>query len=132
MSLDITFQKKFTFDDVINKTSITIVNKNKFWWMRKNNSIVLIKYYIPPNNNELITNNNNDNRIIWGITAYAWSKYHDVLDELVLTFQTKFITDLEEEMYIRDNTLDINKLFDAVTQNFGFVIEDGVIIKSNQ
>lgn len=121
MSLDITFKKKFTIQEVEDKTSIDIEYQNNNWWMRKNGSSVLIKSYS--------TEDNGKDNIIDGLTCYMGNTLSEIMDELVLVFQTKFITCEEEEMCYYDSSIDVNALYDEVTLRYGYEIVDGVITK---
>jgi len=155
MSLDITFQKEFTIEDVENKTSIAIEYKNNNWWMCKNNSVIMIKCYtqteedierfksdgfeiveedgktyaVKDGDKGLIRFDKGKKNIVDGLTRYGMNELSEIMDELVLTFQTKFITDEKEEMFWRDNTLDVDKMYDDVTKKFGYIIENGIISK---
>jgi len=155
MSLDITFQKEFTIEDVENKTPITIDYKNDNWWMCKNNSIIMIKCYtktkedverfksegfviveeygetyaVKDCDKRLIRFDKGKKNVVDGLTIYGRNELSEILDVLVLTFQTKFITDEEEEMFWRDNTLDVDMMFDDVTKKFGYKIENEIISK---
>lgn len=155
MSLDITFQKNFTIEDVEIKTSIIIEYKNNNWWMCKNDSAILIKCYtqteadierfkvdgfdiieengktyaLKDDHKRLIRFDKGKKNDVDGLTCYGMNNLSEIMNELVLTFQTKFITDEEEEMLWRDKTLDVDKMFDEVTTEFGYKIENGIISK---
>lgn len=155
MSLDITFQKEFTIQDVENKTSITIEYEKDNWWMRKNGSTILIKCYtqteadvesmksqgfeileengktyaVKDGHKGLIRYDKGKENVVDGLTRYGMNELSEIMDELVLTFQTKFITDEEEEMLWRDETLDVDKMYDEVTTKYGYKIENGIISK---
>lgn len=155
MSLDITFQKEFTIEDVENKTSITIEYKNNNWWMCKNDSVIMIKcytqtqedvdkfksdgfdiieengrnYVLKGGDKRLIRYDKGKENVVDGLTRYGMNELSEIMDELVLTFQTKFITDEEEEMLWRDETLDVDKMYDEVTTKYGYKIENGIISK---
>jgi len=155
MSLDITFQKEFTIEDVENKTSITIEYKNNNWWIRKNDSVIMIKcytqtqedvdkfksdgfdiieengrtYVLKDGDKRLIRYDKGKENVVDGLTRYGMNELSEIMDELVLTFQTKFITDDEEEMLWRDETLDVDKMYDEVTTKYGYKIENGIISK---
>lgn len=155
MSLDITFQKEFTIDDVENKTSITIEYKNNNWWMCKNDSVIMIKcytqtqedvdkfksdgfdiieengrtYVLKDGGKRLIRYDKGKENVVDGLTRYGMNELSEIMDELVLTFQTKFITDEEEEMLWRDETLNVDKMYDEVTTKYGYKIENGIISK---
>jgi len=156
MLLDIIFQKEFTIEDVENKTSITIEHKNNNWWMSKKDSVIMIKCYtqtqedmdrfksdgfeiveedgktfaIKDGVKGLIRFDKGKKNVVDGLTRSGMNELSEIMDELVLTFQTKFITDEEEEeMFWIDKTLDVNKTYDDVTKNFGYKIENGIISK---
>jgi hypothetical protein len=153
MSLEITFQKEFTIEDVENKTSIQIEEKDGEYWMVKNNSSILIKSYVKTQeelnnlkkegfeiieengktyiskdgNKGLIRFDKGKKNVVDGLSKYGQNSLGEIMNELVLTFQTKFITDNEEEMFMHDNNLDSEKLFDDATKSYGYRIENGVI-----
>lgn len=155
MSLDITFEKQFTIEDVENKTSLNIEYKDNNWWLYKNNSFILIKCYthsetdiknmildgfeilkdgektyaIKNDEKELIIYDKGKKNIIDSLTRYGMNDISLILDEIVLTFQTKFITDNEEEMIYRDETLSIDNLYNNVMLKYGYKINNGIISK---
>lgn len=118
MSLDITFQKEFTIKDVEDKTSIKIEYKDDEIFMYKNGYAYI----------HTIKNDNGD-LIVDSLTRYGANNISDIMDELVITFQTKFITDEEMEMIWRDETLNIDDMFDNTTKSFGYKIDNGLIYK---
>jgi len=46
------------------------------------------------------------------------------MNKLVVVFQTKFITDNEEEMVHHDPEIDVDKLFDDTTTEYGYTISE--------
>jgi len=65
--------------------------------------------------------------IIDGLTSYGSNNLSEIMDELMLTFQTKFITDEQREMFYRDENLDVDKLYDDTIKAYGYKIENGII-----
>lgn len=154
MSIDITFDKSFTLADVEAKTSIKIEHRNKQYWMRKGDSIILIKTYHHTQKNldefkqdgfiieeidgeryatktgseniKIIVDDGKSNRV-YGLSHYGLNSLQEIMVELVITFQTKFITDNEVEMFYYEPDLDVDKLYSDTTMKFGFEIIDGVI-----
>ena len=157
MSLDITFQKEFTIEDIEKNTTIDIEFKDGNWWLLKNKSCILVKCYLYQKDDidDLIKNDyeiieeegilyavKDTHRILIntdkgkknnvdGLTRYGMNDLSEIMDELVLTFQTKFITDEEEEMLYHDQSLNIDDLFTETTKKFGYTIENDKIKKSN-
>jgi hypothetical protein len=109
MSLDITFQKRFSLNEVENKTSIKVVKEGVNYWLKKNDNIVLVM----------------ENKcIVCGLTSYGKNNFSEIMDELVVTFQTKFITDNEEETLYYESDIDVDKLFYDTTKEYGYIIDD--------
>ena len=155
MSLDIIFQKRFTIEDVENKTSIKIEFKNNNYWMCKNDSRILIVsdiqtemdverfkvdgFEIIMDNNEmfalkddvkcLIRFDMGKKNIVNRITQYGMNDLSEIMDELVFGFQTKFITDIQMDMLYDGNCdiSDICKLYDDTTKLHGYKIENNII-----
>lgn len=155
MSLDFIFEKKFTIEDVEIKTSIKVIHQNNNWWLCKNGSTILVKcytqteedinklksdgfeilvdgdktYLIKGDIKLLVRFDMGKNNNVDGLTKYGSNEITDIMDEIVITFQTKFITDEEEEILWRDDTIDVNIIYDDTTKKFGYKIENGVISK---
>lgn len=153
MSQDITFEKEFTIEDVENKTSIKIEYQKGNYWMSKNESSILINTYtdslddveklknegysIEDENGITYAIKGDEKRTIYldkgkknevvSITRFGGNDLSEILDELVITFQTRFITDDEEqELYCGENP-DEDKLYTDATIKYGYKIEDDII-----
>lgn len=130
MSLDITFQKEFTIEDVENKTSIKAEYNKGQYWLVKNGSHVLINSYT--STEEDIKNyDNGKKKIVDGLTSYGLNSISEILDELVLTFQTQFMTDEEENMIYHNQSIDVDEVFSNATKKYGYNIDNDGNISRN-
>lgn len=126
MSLDITFQKIISLSDIQNSTSIKSEILGDAIYLSKNNATVTANYqYIKSieNDDNIISS---DDIIINGITIYniQYDNCTEILNDIVLTFQTKFITDDEEQIIYSSNIddIDIEKMFNDTTIKYGYKI----------
>ncbi len=157
MSQDITFEKLFTIEDVENKTSIKVEYEKGKYWLSKNGSVICVTTNLSSDEDiqklkdegysieteiedgyEYTRAIKGDDRILLfldkgkktfvdEITRYGMNELWEILKELVITFQTKFITDEEEEMMWHDPTIDVDKLYTETTLKYGFEIKNGII-----
>lgn len=126
MSVDFTFNKKISFDDIEQKTSLKIIENNgKKWIIDTFNNHMLIK-----ENNYVDKDRNPADSPTLELTAYGGSNSTNIRDELIRHFNTKFITDNEEDMfYYKPELLDkIDEIYNSVMEDFGYIIKDDIII----
>ena len=155
MSIDIYFEKRFTLEDVENKTSIEVVFANDDWWLRKNGMVAAVDscfyteeglekmkkegwsiiqedgetYAVKEDKkHRLAVDVGKKNRVV-RITTYGANAISEMLNELILTFQTRVMDDEEMHAYWISKC-DPFKLYDDYTKNAGYIIEDGVIKSS--
>jgi len=103
------FQKGFPLEDVEKKTDIKVEERDGEFWLKKGENVILTKV---------------KNGIIHGLTRYGENSISEVMNKLVVVFQTKFITDNEEEMVHHDPEIDVDKLFDDTTTEYGYTISE--------
>lgn len=154
MSIDLRFEKSFTINNILEKTKIKILEKDGSMWMNIGNSSCLIVSYFQSNDDireyidkgyniinedgKVHAKNGNENiqlrldrgyeNIVDGVTFYGWC--NEILDEIVLTFQTRFITD-EDDYIICYGEEEVNpdEIYDKTTERFGYVFNGELIIK---
>ena len=120
MSLDISFNKKITMEDIKEKTPLKIecVNNHNFITDEDNNHMLIKeKGYTDKLGNRV------DSPTL-ELTCYGANNPKKIMDTLINTFHAKFITDNEEELLFRDTTglVDIEKLYDEVMKKFGYPV----------
>lgn len=118
MSLDIFFLNSFTLEEVESKTDIKVEYQKDNYWFVKNGSTVLVNIHKDDEDKQIYVD---------GISAYGINSPYEILDDIVLTFQTLFITDNEFELFGRGLDLNVEKLYHDTTVKFGFKLENGVI-----
>jgi hypothetical protein len=124
MSLDIFFDKRFTLNDVKNKTTLEVKFVNDKYWIEKGNSVVLVCQ------SDNIEYSGLDN-IVYEITSYGLNDMKDIMNEIILTFQTMFVTDNEMEFLWRHaemNQDDIYKIYKITTERYGYFVDENNII----
>lgn len=114
MSIDITFQKNLNLKEIQEKTNIQIVDHNG-------------KKYLSHNGNVLPITDLDENGNFSSISQYGRNELSEIIDIIVPTFQTKFITDNEWEIIIyeqnRGNNIDVNNVFNETTKSYGYDIK---------
>lgn len=155
MSISFYFDKVFTLEDVEKNTSLNVIYENKNWFIGKNDSYVMAIYYYHTDgdiNNfindgyEIITDVNNkyavkeDEKILLkndnglknkidNIVKFGnRSGLAEILNELVITFQLRFMTDDEFESFMHDE-YDAEYLFKTTMNKYGYIIDDNNVIK---
>ena len=116
MSLDITFEKSFTLDEIKKTTSIEIKYEKNKHWLVKNGSCILI-------------NTEEGETEFDSITRYGENELTEIMNEIVINSQTRFITDNElPDLFNSKSEKDTDKLFNDTTIKYGYKINnDGVI-----
>jgi hypothetical protein len=113
MSIDFTFNKKITIDDIKKITSLNVIEENDSIWIVDdfNNRVVI---------NEI------DNDL--EISVYGRNNPTKILDELIKHFQVKFLTDEEIEHLLREEEYTVDFLCNRVMSDYGYFKDNEKII----
>jgi hypothetical protein len=130
MSVEYIFNKKISFDDINEKTSLKVVENNGSRWI------------LDPLNNQMLIKEKNYVNVkgesVDGPTleliVYGINNSNMIRDELVKHFNVKFITDNELEMFFHDHKLleKIDEIYDSVMVEYGYIINGDNIIIPNR
>lgn len=126
MSLDIMFNKSISLEDIENKTTLKIKDKNNCKWLVDEfGNCMLIK-----ENNWVDEFGNKVNDYSLELTSYGLNNPTKIMEELIKTFDAKFITDNELEIlyYESENEINMNELFDNSMKRFGYLIDDKIVV----
>jgi hypothetical protein len=120
MSLDISFNKKITMEDIKDKTPLKIEYVNNYHYITdedNNHMLIQEKGYRDKLGNTI------DSPTL-DLTCYGANNPKKIMDTLINTFHAKFITDEEQERIYRDTTglIDIEKLYDEVMERYGYSV----------
>ncbi len=129
MSVEYTFNKKISLDDIENKTNLKIVlNKDTKWLVDEFNNHVLIN-----ENNYSDENGNVVDSPTLELTVYGLNNPTKIMDELIKNFNAKFITDNEELLLFHNSELfdEIDVLYDNVMEKYGY-LNNGIISIPNR
>lgn len=130
MSVDYSFNKKISFDEIINKTSLKIENHNDHnWLIDEFGNHILIK-----EKNCVDENCNPVDPPTLEICAYGRNNSTKVRDELIKHFNVKFITDNEEELLYHEpeRCENIEQMFDKVMEQYGYLINGEIIVPERE
>lgn len=126
MSVEYIFNKKISFDDINEKTSLKVVVNNGSNWIVD-----------PFNNHMLIKEKNyvNENREpvdspTLELTVYGGSNSTMIRDELIKHFNVKFITDNEEESFYYHPELleNVEEIYNSVMTEHDYIVDGENII----
>ena len=129
MSVDYTFNKKISLENIERKTKLKIViNKDEKWLVDDFNNHILIK-----EKNYRDKKGNIVDSPTLELTVYGLNNPTKIIDLLIEHFDTKFITDNEEELLFHEPKLldELNDVYDDVMTKFGYLV-DGFITIPNR
>ena len=125
MSIDITFEKRLNLKEIQEKTDI-LVDEHKG------------KKYLKYDGSTLPINDLDENENFTSISQYGLNTLGGIMNIIVPTFQTRFITDevfedfIHEQMKGKEYTLDeMDNIWTETTIHYGYEIsKNGIITKS--
>lgn len=111
--LNLTFQKSFTINDIINITSLNVEQRGYYYYIvDKYDNAVRLKF-----NSSYKKDNNTP---ILSVTINDLNNSYYILDTIVDVFQTTFITDIEKERLFYNLNLNVQEIYNDTTRNFGY------------
>lgn len=116
MGVDITFQKPIKLSEVESKTDIKVSYNKSFIALSKGEFGLRVSRLFVQDSDEIYISE----------LDYRY-KGMEIVYDLILAFQTKVMTDEDEESLIRGLETDVDKLFTERTLQYGFNIDNGVI-----
>lgn len=130
MSVDYTFNKKISFNDINEKTSLKVVENNGSNWIVdpfNNHMFIKEKNYVNYNGEPV------DSPTL-ELTVYGGNNSTMIRDELIKHFNVKFITDNEEEIFYYHPELleNIDEIYNSVMTEHNYIIDGENIIIPNR
>lgn len=116
MSLTISFEKVISLEDIKNKTTIVVEEKDNEYWLSYNKSKILIDLFDKKTNS------------FSGLTRYGLNDLTVIMNQIVITFQTRFLDCDGQQHFFNEPTLDLNELYDKTLTKYGYSIDESGLI----